>query len=181
MEFVETRLAGIVLIRPRVFTDERGFFMETWQRKKFGEAGIDADFVQENHSRSRRGVLRGLHYQKPHPQAKLIRVLTGEIFDVVVDLRRGSKTFGQWEGFKLDAERPEMLWVPEGFAHGFLTLAEQADVSYKVTDFWMPEAERTLAWNDSALGIEWPLDVAEILLSDKDRAGSKLAECETFA
>ncbi|MGH8224719.1 MAG: dTDP-4-dehydrorhamnose 3,5-epimerase [Gammaproteobacteria bacterium] len=181
MEFVPTRLDGVVLIRPRVFADERGFFMETWQREKFEEAGIKADFVQENHSRSHRGVLRGLHYQNPHPQSKLVRVLAGEIFDVAVDLRRGSDTFGQWEGFKLDDKRHEMLWVPQGFAHGFLTLSVQADVSYKVTDFWAPAAEHTLTWDDPALGIEWPLVSDAIALSDKDRAGVKLAECETFA
>ncbi|MGI0134231.1 MAG: dTDP-4-dehydrorhamnose 3,5-epimerase [Candidatus Micrarchaeaceae archaeon] len=181
MQFENTRLRDVVLIRPRVFTDERGFFMETWQRKKFEEAGIDTTFVQENHSRSRYGVLRGLHYQNPHAQGKVVRVVTGVVFDVVVDLRCSSDTFGEWEGFKLDAGKHEMLWVPAGFAHGFLTLSEQADFMYQVTEFWSPESERTLLWNDPALAIDWPLPEADIILNDKDRVGLGFDTCPKFA
>jgi dTDP-4-dehydrorhamnose 3,5-epimerase len=181
MEFEATRLAGVVRIRPRVFADERGFFMESWQRRKFTEGGIDVDFVQENHSRSHYGVLRGLHYQNPDPQGKLVRVVTGAVFDVVVDLRRSSRTFGHWEGFRLDAQTHEMLWVPAGFAHGFLTLSPQADFIYKVDDFWAPDSEHTLLWNDASLGIDWPLPERDIILNDKDRAGLALSECPTFA
>lgn len=180
MEFETTRLPGVVRIRPRVFTDARGFFMETWQREKFAGAGLRPDFVQENHSRSRRGVLRGLHYQNPQPQGKLVRAVSGAIFDVAVDLREGSATFGQWEGFRLDAEHHEMLWVPAGLAHGFLTLSEQADVIYKVDAFWSPDTERTLAWNDPALGIDWPLPEADIILNDKDRTGLSFEACPKF-
>ncbi len=180
MEFTPTKLSGVVRVTPRVFTDERGFFMESWQREKFAAAGIEAEFVQENHSRSRYGVLRGLHYQNPNPQGKLVRVVSGTVFDVVVDLRRGSPTFGQWEGFRLDAFKHEMLWVPAGFAHGFLTLSGEADFIYKVDAFWAPESERTLAWNDPKLGIDWPLPDADIILNDKDRAGLSLDDCPTF-
>lgn len=180
MEFESARLPGIVRIHPRIFTDARGFFMETWQRKKFEAAGLRAEFVQENHSRSRRGVLRGLHYQNPQPQGKLVRVVNGAVFDVAVDLREGSETFGQWDGFRLDADTCEMLWVPAGFAHGFLTLSQHADVIYKVDAFWSPETERTLAWNDPALGIGWPLPAADIILNDKDRAGLSFDACPKF-
>lgn len=181
MQFINTRLRDAMLIRPRVFTDARGFFMETWQQQKFEAAGIGTSFVQENHSRSTYGVLRGLHYQNPHAQAKLVRVAVGEVFDVLVDLRQGSDTFGRWEGFRLDAQKHEMLWVPAGFAHGFLTLSEQADFIYKVTEFWSPEAEHTLRWNDPALNIDWPLPAADIMLNDKDRAGSTFDTCPKFA
>lgn len=180
MEFEEARLPGVMRIRPRVFSDERGFFMESWQREKFAAAGIDVGFVQENHSRSRYGVLRGLHYQNPDAQGKLVRVVTGEVFDVVVDLRRGSETFGQWEGFKLDALTHEMIWVPAGFAHGFVTLSGEADFIYKVDAFWAPESERTLMWNDPKLGIEWPLPESDLILNDKDRAGMSFDECPKF-
>jgi len=180
MEFAYTSLQDVVLIRPRVFGDERGFFMETWQERKFAEAGIKARFVQDNHSRSRRGVLRGMHYQLPHPQGKLVRVTAGAIYDVAVDLRRSSPTFGRAAGFTLDAEKHEMLWVPEGFAHGFLVLSEQADVIYKVTDFWSPGSEHTLLWNDPALAVDWPVGEAEVTVNDKDRAGLPLDECPTF-
>lgn len=180
MEFESTRLKGVMRIRPRVFTDTRGFFMESWQREKFAAAGIDADFVQENQSRSHYGVMRGLHYQNPHAQGKLVRVVTGAVFDVVVDLRRSSDTFGQWEGFRLDSDNQEMLWVPPGFAHGFVTLSEHADFIYKVDAFWSPESERTLMWNDPALAIDWPLPESDIILNDKDRAGSPFDGCPTF-
>jgi len=181
MEFETTRLEGIMRIRPRVFTDARGFFMESWQRDKFAAAGIQAEFVQENHSRSRYGVLRGLHYQNPHAQGKLVRVVTGTVFDVVVDLRRGSDTFGQWDGFRLDADTHEMLWVPPGFAHGFITLSAHADFIYKVDAFWSPDSEHTLMWNDPKLAIDWPLSESEIIVNDKDRAGSPFDDCPTFA
>ena len=181
MQFEHTQLRDVMRIRPRVFTDARGFFMETWQRQKFEAAGIGATFVQENHSRSTCGILRGLHYQNPHAQAKLVRVVTGEVFDVLVDLRQGSDTFGRWEGFRLDAQKHEMLWVPAGFAHGFLTLSEQADFIYKVTEFWSPEAEHTLRWNDPVLNIDWPLPVEDIRLSDKDGAGLAFNTCPKFA
>lgn len=180
MDFKPTRFEGLLRLLPRVFKDSRGLFMETWQRRTFAEAGLDVSFVQENHSRSRFGVLRGLHYQQPNAQGKLVRVVTGAVFDVVVDLRRGSKTFGEWEGFRLDAERHEMLWVPAGFAHGFLTLSEQADFIYKVDAFWAPESEHTLAWDDPALGIDWPLAEADIVLNDKDRAGLSFDACPKF-
>lgn len=180
MEFVPTSLQDVILIRPRVFGDERGFFMETWQERKFSEAGIDARFVQDNQSRSARGVLRGMHYQLPRPQGKLVRVVAGAVYDVAVDLRRSSKTFGRWEGFRLDEERHEMLWVPEGFAHGFLVLSDYADFLYKVTDFWAPESERTLAWNDPEVAIDWPLPDAEIVVNDKDRAASRMKDCPLF-
>ena len=180
MEFTPTKLPGVVRVTPRVFTDERGFFMESWQRRKFADAGIDAEFVQENHSRSRYGVLRGLHYQNPHAQGKLVRVVSGTVFDVVVDLRGSSATFGQWEGFRLDAFKHEMLWIPAGFAHGFLTMSGEADFIYKVDAFWSPESERTLMWNDPELAIEWPLPESDLILNDKDKAGMSFDECPKF-
>lgn len=180
MEFTHTKLPGVVRITPRVFTDERGFFMESWQRKKFADAGIDAEFVQENHSQSRYGVLRGLHYQNPDAQGKLVRVISGTVFDVVVDLRRSSKTFGQWEGFRLDAFKHEMLWIPAGFAHGFLTVSGEAGFLYKVDAFWSPESERTLMWNDPKLAIDWPLPTSDVILNDKDKAGMSFDECPKF-
>lgn len=180
MEFLSTALHGVVRIRPRVFADERGFFMETWEQRKFAEAGIDARFVQDNHSRSKRGVLRGLHYQLPQAQGKLVRVAAGAVYDVAVDLRRNSPTFGRWEGFHLDAERHEMVWIPQGFAHGFLVLSEFADFLYKVTDFWAPASERTLVWNDPEVAIDWPLPESGITLNDKDRAAPRMADCPLF-
>lgn len=169
-----------MLIRPRVVADDRGFFMETWQQRRFSEAGIRATFVQDNHTRSRHGVLRGLHYQLPDAQAKLVRVTAGAVYDAVVDIRESSPTFGHWEGFHLDAARHDMLWVPEGLAHGFLVLSEFADVSFKVTAFWNPDAEHTLAWNDGAVGIKWPLPETEILVSEKDGAGGSFADSPKF-
>jgi dTDP-4-dehydrorhamnose 3,5-epimerase len=174
-------LPGIMLIEHRAFDDARGAFYESWNERDFGAAGVSARFVQENVSLSRRYVLRGLHYQIPHTQGKLVRVLRGAIFDVVVDLRRSSASFGQSLGVNLDETRPVSLWVPEGFAHGFLALAEDTQVQYKVTDFWSRESERTLAWNDPAVGIRWPLPAdATPLLSDKDARGTLLAAAETF-
>ena len=179
-----TSIAGPLLITPRVFGDERGFFFESWNQRMFA-AALEADgqaapdFVQDNHSRSSQGVLRGLHYQlPPHPQAKLVRCVQGEIFDVAVDLRRGSATFGQWVGARLSAANHQQLWVPVGFAHGFLTLSEHAEVLYKTTDFWSRDCERAIRWDDPQLGITWPpLEAATApLLSEKDAAAPLLAE-----
>ncbi len=180
MEFETTDLRDVVLVRPRVFEDGRGFFMEAWQERKFADAGIHASFVQDNCSRSKYGVVRGLHYQLPHAQGKLIYVTSGVIFDVAVDLRAGSPTFGQWQGLRLDAERHEMLWIPEGFAHGFLTLSKFATVLYKATDFWYPQGEHTLSYADPALGIDWPLPDAEVVLNEKDRLGKPFTDCPKF-
>ncbi|OFC40539.1 dTDP-4-dehydrorhamnose 3,5-epimerase, partial [Acidithiobacillus caldus] len=147
----------VLLITPRVFGDARGFFLESWNRRSFAAAGLDLDFVQDNHSRSQRGVLRGLHYQIRQPQGKLVRVVAGEVFDVAVDLRRSSPHFGRWVGARLSADNAQMLWVPPGFAHGFLVLSEQADFLYKTTDYYLPEAERCLRWDDPSVGVQWPL------------------------
>lgn len=175
-------LSGVMLIEHRVFSDARGAFYESWNEREFSTAGIDVRFVQENVSVSARHVLRGLHYQTPQVQAKLVRVLSGEIFDVIVDLRRSSATFGRSLNVTLDARTVRSLWVPAGFAHGFLSLADDTRVQYKVTDFWAPAAERTLAWNDPALEIPWPLPPqVEPILSDKDLRGLPLAQAETFA
>jgi dTDP-4-dehydrorhamnose 3,5-epimerase len=179
MKVSATEFAGVMLIDPRVFGDDRGFFMESWNARAFGGAGIDATFVQDNHSRSRRGVLRGLHYQIEHPQGKLVRCVAGEVFDVVVDLRRSSATFGRSLGLTLSAQNQRMLWVPPGFAHGFLAMSEFADFLYKTTDYWYPEHERTLLWNDAALRIEWPLSGAPILAA-KDAAGTPFAAADVY-
>ena len=171
---------GPLLLTPRVFGDERGFFFESWNQQAFNAAAGDTAFVQDNHSRSSRGVLRGLHYQlPPHPQGKLIRCVLGEIFDVAVDIRRSSPTFGQWVGAVLSADNKQQLWVPAGFAHGFLTLSEQAEVLYKTTDFWSRECERAIRWLDPALAIAWPLEAlagADPQLSEKDAVAPLLAE-----
>ena len=181
MKVVPTAIPGVLILEPVVFEDHRGFFLESYNQRAFGEAtGLDVEFVQDNHSRSAKGVLRGLHYQIRQPQGKLIRVTAGEIFDVAVDLRRGSPTFGKWEGFALSAESKRMVWIPSGFAHGFLVLSEHADVQYKTTDFYATGHERTIAWNDPDLAIAWPL-VGEPLLADKDRHGAALREAEVFA
>lgn len=181
MQFSPTAIPDLILIQPQVFGDSRGFFMETYQQRRFQEAGIHADFVQDNHSGSRRGVLRGLHYQIRQPQGKLVRAVVGEIFDVAVDLRRGSPTSGRWEGVVLSAENRAMLWVPPGFAHGFYVLSEWAELFYKATDFYAPQFERTLRWDDPAVGIQWPLlPDAQPELSVKDSQGKPLAECELF-
>jgi dTDP-4-dehydrorhamnose 3,5-epimerase len=172
-------LAGVKLIEPKVFGDDRGFFMESWNARAFAQAGIDAVFVQDNHSRSRGGVLRGLHYQIEHAQGKLVRCVAGEVFDVVVDLRRSSPTFGRSIGLTLSAQSQRMLWVPPGFAHGFLALSELVDFLYKTTDYWYPEHERTLLWNDAALAIAWPLSGAPILAA-KDAAGTPLAAAALY-
>lgn len=179
MRRIETDIADVCLIEPKVFGDERGFFLESWNRRAFAELGIDIDFVQDNHSRSTRNVLRGLHYQIEHAQGKLVRAISGEIYDVAVDLRRGSPTFGQWTGFTLSAENKHMAWIPAGFAHGFCVVSETAEILYKATDYWHPAHERTLAWNDPQLAIPWPL-TAPPMLAAKDAAGKRLAEAETY-
>jgi len=181
MKFVPTAIPDVVVIEPRVFGDARGFFMETYQSKLFESAGIRANFVQDNHSGSQKGILRGLHYQICQAQGKLVRVIAGEVFDVVVDLRRGSPTFGKWVGTVLSAENKRQLWVPVGFAHGFYVVSDWAEFTYKVTDFYAPEWERTLLWNDPALGIEWPLvDGQPPVLSAKDANGKLLKDAELF-
>jgi dTDP-4-dehydrorhamnose 3,5-epimerase len=173
-------IPDVLVLEPKVYGDARGFFMESWNARGFAAAGIDAAFVQDNHSRSARGVLRGLHYQLRQPQGKLVRVVSGEIWDVAVDLRRSSPSFGRWTGEKLDAASHRMLWIPPGFAHGFLVLSEQADVLYKASDYYAPEHERSLLWNDPALGIDWPLDGALPVMTDKDRRGQPLTAAETY-
>jgi len=174
-----TALPDVLLIEPRVFGDERGFFFESWNRRAFAEAGLEAEFVQDNHSRSGRNVLRGLHYQIEHAQGKLVRVSSGEVFDVAVDIRRSSPTFGKWVGMRLSAEKKSMLWIPPGFAHGFLVVSEAAEFLYKTTDYWYPEHERTLLWNDPALAIDWPLRGTPTLAA-KDAAGSPLASADLY-
>ena len=182
MRVSELALPGVLLVEHRVFEDARGFFFESWNERAFAAAGMTAHFVQENVSESQRWVLRGLHYQIPHAQGKLLRVLAGEIFDVVVDLRRASPAFGRNLALTLHATQARSLWVPPGFAHGFLALAPATRVQYLVTDFWSPEAERVLAWNDPALGIEWPLPPGvSPSLSGKDAAAPPLSQVETFA
>lgn len=181
MEFLECSIPGPLIIQPKVFEDSRGFFMESWNRAEFARAGLELDFVQDNHSRSSRGVLRGLHYQNPMPQGKLMRVLNGRVFDVVVDLRRSSHSFGQWIGLELSAANQRMFWVPPGFAHGFLTLEDETDVLYKCTDFYQPVSEHCLLWDDPALAIEWPLEGIVPKVSAKDAAGKLLSACEPFA
>ena len=170
----------MLVIEPKVFGDARGFFFESWNRRDFARlVGRDVEFVQDNHSASARNVLRGLHYQLQRPQGKLVRVVAGEVFDVAVDLRRSSPTFGRWVGERLSTENHRMLWVPPGFAHGFVVLSEEAEFLYKATDYYAPDDERTLLWNDPALGIAWPL-AGEPLLKPKDAAGKRLAEAETY-
>ena len=180
MKVIPTAIAGPLILEPKVFGDARGFFMESYNARVFREAtGLDVDFVQDNHSRSGRGVLRGLHYQIQQSQGKLVRVVRGSVFDVVVDLRRTSPTFGQWVGAELSEENGRQFWIPPGFAHGFLVTSDSADFLYKTTDYYAPEPERSLAWNDPDVGVAWPLDGAP-LLSAKDVAGKPLGECETF-
>jgi dTDP-4-dehydrorhamnose 3,5-epimerase len=179
MNVSPTALPGVLLVEPRVFGDDRGFFFESYNKRAFAAAGIDATFVQDNHSRSRRGVLRGLHYQLEHAQGKLLRVASGEVFDVVVDVRRSSPAFGRAMGVTLSSGNRRMLWVPPGFAHGFLALSETVDFLYKTTDYWYPEHERTLLWNDPALAIEWPL-AGDPLVNAKDAAGLPLAAADVY-
>jgi dTDP-4-dehydrorhamnose 3,5-epimerase len=181
MKVTPTKLPGVLLLEPKVFGDSRGFFLESFNQKAFDEAtGTHYDFVQDNHSRSARGVLRGLHYQVRQAQGKLVRVVNGAVFDVAVDLRRSSPTFGQWVGFELSSEGGKQLWIPPGFAHGFMVLSETADFLYKTTDYYAPQHERCVAWNDPELAIAWPAGMTP-QLSAKDSAGSRLADAEVFA
>ncbi|MEI4507622.1 dTDP-4-dehydrorhamnose 3,5-epimerase [Sphingopyxis sp. CCNWLW253] len=181
MLFIPTPIEGVMVIEPKVFGDDRGFFMESWNAEVFRKAGMDLSFVQDNHSRSSRGVLRGMHYQKPGPQGKLVRVTAGAVFDVAVDMRRSSPTFGKWFGVELSAANKKMLYVPEGMAHGFLCLEDGTDFLYKCTSDYAPANEHSLLWNDPAIGIEWPLDGISPTLSAKDIAGLPLSEAPTFA
>jgi dTDP-4-dehydrorhamnose 3,5-epimerase len=183
MKVTAMNVPEVRLIEPRVYGDDRGFFLESWNAREFGAAvGVNAPFVQDNHSRSRRPVLRGLHYQIRQPQGKLVRVVKGAVFDVAVDLRGSAPTFGRWVGAELSEENHRQLWIPPGFAHGFLVLSESADVLYKATDYYAPEHERYLLWNDPAIGIDWPLASigGQPLLSAKDNAGLPLKEAEVF-
>ncbi len=177
---IATELPEVLILEPRVFADDRGFFFESFNARDFHAAtGVEAQFVQDNHSRSARGVLRGLHYQIQHPQGKLVRVTHGEVFDVAVDLRRASPTFGKWVGVTLSGTNKRQLWVPPGFGHGFLVMSETAEFLYKTTDYWYPEFERTLLWNDAAVGVRWPTAIAPAL-SGKDAAGAQFSAIETF-
>lgn len=180
MKIIDTTLPDIKILEPQIFGDERGFFMETFRGNWFKEHVAHRDFVQENHSKSSKGVLRGLHYQTENTQGKLVRVIVGEVFDAAVDMRKSSPTFGQWAGVILSAENKRQLWVPEGFAHGFYVLSESAEFVYKCTDYYNPNAEHSLIWNDSAVGIDWPLD-GEPNLSAKDLAGKPLQDAVVFA
>jgi dTDP-4-dehydrorhamnose 3,5-epimerase len=181
MKIVATAIPDVLIIEPRVFGDTRGFFFESFNEQAFRAAtGLNVAFVQDNNSRSAKGVLRGLHYQIEQPQGKLVRVVRGAVFDVAVDLRQASPTFGQWVGVELSEENHRQLWVPAGFGHGFLTLSETADFLYKTTDYYAPAFERCIAWNDPALGIEWPLNGMAALLSQKDQAGVLLADAQVF-
>ena len=175
MEFIKTSIEGVYVIEPKVFGDNRGYFMETYNEKAFKEAGLDYVFVQDNQSKSKKGVLRGLHFQKTYPQAKLVRVLSGVVFDVCVDLRKNSPTYGKWEGVILSAENKKMFMVPRGFAHGFVVLSDTAEFAYKCDDFYHPEDEGGVMWNDEEIGIEWPIDF-EPLLSEKDQKHLSLKE-----
>lgn len=181
MNIIECDIAGPLIIEPKVFGDERGFFMESWNAAAFAQAGLDLTFVQDNHSRSQKGVLRGMHFQNPAPQGKLVRVVSGAVFDAVVDLRQSSPTFGKWTGVVLSAENKRMFWVPEGFAHGFLTLEDNTDFLYKCTSAYLPQNECSLAWDDPDVGIVWPLDGIEPKLSAKDAVGVPLAQVQAFA
>jgi dTDP-4-dehydrorhamnose 3,5-epimerase len=182
MNFIKSDLAEVLIIEPKVFEDKRGFFIETFQAREFAAAGIRSDFVQDNHSRSMKFTLRGLHYQIQHAQGKLVRVVAGEIFDVAVDLRRSSPTFGKSIGINLSEQNKRQLWIPPGFAHGFLVLSEWADVLYKATDFYDPEAERVILWSDPTLNISWPIPTRQLpILSPKDLAGRSFSEVEVYA
>ena len=182
MKAIPTAIADVLILEPSVFGDSRGFFLESFNRKAFGAiTGLDVEFVQDNHSRSARGILRGLHYQIRRPQGKLVRVVRGAVFDVSVDLRRSSPTFGQWVGVELTEDNHRQLWVPPGFAHGFYVLSDHADFLYKTTDYYFPEHERSLSWNDPAIAISWPLEQGtEPVVSEKDKNAAKLAQAEVF-
>ena len=180
MNVIETTLPGVLLLEPKVFGDARGFFLESWNRQTFAERGLDLDFVQDNHSRSAKGVLRGLHYQLNDPQGKLVRVISGAVFDVAVDLRRASPHFGQWVGYELSAENQRMLWVPPGFGHGFLVLSDSADFLYKTTAYYAPQWDRGIRWNDPEIGVQWPLADAPTL-SVKDQGLPLFKDAEVYA
>jgi dTDP-4-dehydrorhamnose 3,5-epimerase len=180
LKFIPTSIPDVILIEPRVFEDERGFFFESYRKEKFAEFGISVDFVQDNHSLSQKDTLRGLHYQIRQSQGKLVRVVAGEIFDVAVDIRRSSPTYGKWVGDYLSAENKRLLWVPVGFAHGFLVTSQRAEVLYKTTDYYAPQWERSIAWNDPMINITWPLNGLTPILSAKDNAGKSLLEAELF-
>ena len=182
MEFTRLKVPDVILITPEVFGDDRGFFLETFREDKFLEYGIGPKFVQDNHSGSQKGVLRGLHYQIQHTQGKLVRAIAGEIFDVAVDIRKSSPTYGQWVGEVLSAKNKHQLWLPPGFAHGFFVLSDWAEVTYKATDYYAPESERSILWNDPILAVEWPIPDGETpLISPKDARAKKFTEAETFA
>ena len=178
MKIIDTQIPAVKIIEPAVFGDARGFFFESFNQSKFNQAvGYDVEFVQDNHSRSAKGVLRGLHYQlPPHPQGKLVRCVVGEVFDVAVDIRKSSPTFGQWVGVHLSAENKRQLWIPPGFAHGFLTLSEHAEFLYKTTDYWAKDCEQAIIWNDPSIGIDWPAFDGQPLLSEKDQMAPRLSE-----
>lgn len=181
MKFTPTEIPDVVIVEPDVFGDSRGFFMETWHAEKFAAGGITANFVQDNHSRSSQGILRGLHYQIKKPQGKLVRVLRGEVFDVAVDLRKSTTTFGRWVGMILSEENKKMLWIPPGFAHGFYVTSQQADFFYKCTDLYSPEYERSIRWDDPNLAIDWPLiDEKPPVLAPKDAAAASFMEAESY-
>ncbi len=181
MKITPTAIPDILLFEPRLHGDDRGYFLETWRQSFFDERGIDVRFVQDNQSKSGQGILRGLHYQLQHPQGKLVRVLSGTIYDVAVDLRESSETFGKWVGVTLSSEQHNQLWVPAGFAHGFYVTSEAAEIAYKCTDYYHPEDEHSLLWNDPALAIDWPLVADQPLLSAKDAAGKLFADAAKFA
>jgi len=182
MNVITTPLQGLLVLEPKVFGDDRGFFFESFNAKRFAElTGVTAEFVQDNHSRSAKGVLRGLHYQIQQAQGKLVRATAGSVFDVAVDIRKSSPTFGQWFGIELSAENKRQMWIPPGFAHGFVVTSDSAEFLYKTTDYWAPEHERAILWNDPAIGIQWPALDAAPLLSGKDAAAALLANAEVFA
>jgi len=178
--FIETGIRGLVIVEPTVYSDERGFFMETYSKNEFFQNGIGREFVQDNHSRSSKGVVRGLHFQRQYPQGKLVRVIRGRVFDVAVDIRKDSPTYGNWRGVELSQDNKRQLYIPEGFAHGFAVLSDIAEFTYKCTEFYHPEDEGGIIWNDAEIGIEWPFDeLGEITLSNKDSLWKRLAETDT--
>lgn len=180
MKVTPTRIPEVFIVEPQVFGDQRGFFFESFNQRDWEkETGLKTAFVQENHSRSTKGVLRGLHYQIKHAQGKLVRVLVGEVFDVAVDIRRSSPTFGQWVGVRLSAENKKQLWIPAGFAHGFAVLSDEAEFLYRTTDYWAPEYERGIKWNDPTIGVDWPVDFTP-LLSEKDEKGVAFTEADVY-
>ncbi|MBO0611815.1 dTDP-4-dehydrorhamnose 3,5-epimerase [Thiothrix fructosivorans] len=182
MKIIPTTIPDVLILEPQVFGDARGFFLETWNSKTFADAGLNLNFVQDNHSRSGQGILRGMHYQIQNPQGKLVRVTSGKVFDVAVDLRQSSPTFGQWAGAELSADNHRMLWIPPGFAHGFYVMSQSADFLYKCTDFYAPAYDRSLRWDDPTVGIEWPLvNSAQPTISAKDEAGKNWQEADKFA